>query len=138
MEQLDPPEPLVWDERRLWFEERQAAAAREGTGQLSEQGVALAVELQTVFCAGAWAAAVILAAAIAEMQSERSKLRRAAEPKDLSWLRGRRNELVHENQGDPAFTIEDHWLKRPEWEKRAQRAVQIAFQVLYAKEEAND
>ena len=58
-----------------------------------------------------------------------------ADPKDLSWLRGRRNELLHENQGDPAFTVEDHWTRRPEWEKKARRAVQITFEVLYAREE---
>lgn len=135
MEQLDPPDPLLWDERRLWFEEQQTVTANRGAGVLSEQGVALTLELQVVFCAGAWAACIVLAAAVVEMQSERSKLRRAVDPKDLNWLRGRRNELVHENQGDPAFTVEDHWTRRPEWEKKARRAVQIAFQVLYAREE---
>lgn len=135
MEQLDPPDALVWDERRLWFEGQQMATASGGAGALSEQGVALTLELQTVFCAGAWAACIVLAAAIVEMQSERSKLRWMADPKDLSWLRGRRNELLHENQGDPAFTVEDHWTRRPEWEKKARRAVQITFEVLYAREE---
>ena len=41
MEHLDPPDPLIWDERRLWFEERQHQHGLAGTrGQPSEQATA--------------------------------------------------------------------------------------------------
>lgn len=135
MEHLDPPSPELWDQRRAWFETLDAQASRQGAGRLSEQAMALMIELQAVFCCGAWAAAVVLSAAVVEMQTESSKERRAASPKDLAWLRGLRNRLVHEDQGEPALTIEDQWTRRPEWEGRARRAVEIVFQVLYARGE---
>jgi hypothetical protein len=37
MEQLERPEEAVWDERRLWFEAREAACAKAGAPAPSEQ-----------------------------------------------------------------------------------------------------
>ena len=68
MEQLERPAEEVWDERRLWFEETQAGFAAAGARAPSEQATALMFDLQAVFCAGAWAAAVILACAVTEAQ----------------------------------------------------------------------
>jgi|GEM_PF-923283 len=132
MEHLDPPDPLIWDERRLWFEERQHQHGLAGTrGQPSEQATALLIDLQAAFCAGAWAAVVILAGAIVEMQAEQSQWRRAAPAKDLAWLRGLRNALLHEDRGKPVLTVEDQWTRRPLWERHARRAVEIVFTVSY-------
>ncbi len=131
MEQLDPPDPRVWDERRLWFERRQAEAGRLGAGRLSEQATALLIDLQACFCAGAWAAVVILAATIVDSQVEVSKERRAAPSEELRWLRSLRNRLVHEDRSNPALTIEDQWTQRREWERAAKRAVDLVFAALY-------
>src|SRR3546814_1220059 len=68
MEQLERPAEEVWDERRLWFEEQEAQHARHGAQAPSEQACALMIDLQAVFCAGAWAAVVILACAVTEAQ----------------------------------------------------------------------
>jgi len=132
MEHLDPPDPLIWDERRLWFEERQHQHGLAGTrGRPSEQATALMIDLQATFCAGAWATVVILAGAIVEMQAEQSKQRRAAPAKDLAWLRGLRNALLHEDRGNPLLTVEEQWVGRQKWEKHARRAVEIVFTVSY-------
>lgn len=132
MEHLDPPDVLTWDERRLWFEELEARHARSGASRrLSEQACALMLDLQAVYCAGAWATVVILAAAIVETQADRSKLYRTASARDLQWLRGLRNNLLHENQGEPVLTIEDQWVQRPQWEKHARRAIRLVFQAIY-------
>lgn len=134
MEHLDPPDPLVWDERRLWFEERQQAHARAGTrGRLSEQATALLLDLQAAFCAGAWATVVILAGAIVEMQAEASKQRRAADARELAWLRGLRNSLLHEDRGKPVLTVEDQWTGRSQWERHARRAIEVVFSVSYGE-----
>lgn len=134
MEHLDPPDPVLWDERRLWFEERQAARAAAGTrGRPSEQATALLLDLQAAFCAGAWATVVILAGAVVEMQAEASKQRRAAAAEELAWLRGLRNALLHEDQGRPALTIEDQWTRRREWERNARRALELVFAVSYGE-----
>ncbi len=135
MEQLDPPDPLVWDERRLWFEERQAELEGAGIAALSEQAAALMVDLQMVFCAGAWAATLLLAASVVEAQLRGGRGGGVdwRGNRDLAWLRRRRNALIHETPGDPGITIEDHWTRRDQWEEAARRAVQIALRVLYAR-----
>lgn len=133
MEQLEQPEAELWDSRRHWFENRQEDYARAGSVAVSEQSAALALDLQACFCAGAWAAVVVLAAIIVESQAEASKLRRGAPADDLRWLRALRNRLVHEDRGAPALTIEDQWTGRADWEKNARRAVLIVFKVMYAR-----
>jgi len=133
MEHLDFPDPVIWDERRLWFEERQEFYGRAGTrGRPSEQASALLIDLQAAFCLGAWATVVILAGAIVEMQAEQSKERRAAPARELAWLRGLRNALLHEDRGNPVFTIEAQWVGREKWARHARRAVEIVFTVSYA------
>lgn len=137
MEQLERPDEALWDERRLWFEERQAAHAAGGAGAtLSEQACALMIDVQAAFCAGAWTAVIILAASIADSQAFHGGFRSAGRAgpaaEDRAWLRGLRNVLLHENRQSPAITIEDQWIKRPEWERAARRAVEVAFASLYA------
>ncbi len=135
MEQLDRPEAVVWDQRRLWFEGREAARGRAGAPAPSEQACALMIDLQAAFCAGAWSAVIVLAAAIVDAQAPAGADRRAdipgVERKTLRWLRGLRNRLVHEDPGSPAITIEDHWLNRDTWERWARRAVEAALDALY-------
>ncbi|MEQ8356074.1 MAG: hypothetical protein RH942_11100 [Kiloniellaceae bacterium] len=136
MEQLERPSAELWDERRLWFEETQARFAAAGvaaTGAApSEQACALMIDLQAVFCAGAWAAAAILACAVTEAQggSRRDSLPGVAD-RDYRWLRALRNRLSHENRNRPELTVEDQWLRRDLWEERARRAVVIACAALY-------
>lgn len=131
MEQLDPPDELTWDERRLWFEEREGEHSRAGVGQLSEQACALMIDLQIAFCAGAWTAVVILAGAISEAQAFHGGYRSDGHESERAWLRGLRNALVHENRKDPAITLEDQWTGRRDWERAARRAVEVALATLY-------
>lgn len=135
MEQLDPPDLETWEARRLWFESLEAEASRAGAARrLSEQACALVIELQAVYCAGAWAAAVILAGAIVEMQAERAGGHVDVAGEDLRWLRRKRNGLIHESRLEPALTIEDQWTRRSLWEGHAKRAITIVFQALYPEE----
>ncbi len=135
MEQLERPDETLWDERRLWFEECEAARGRAGAPSPSEQACALMIDLQAAFCAGAWSAVIVLAAAIVDAQAPAGADRRADVPgvehKTLRWLRGLRNRLVHEDPANPAITIEDHWLNRDAWERWARRAVEAALDALY-------
>ena len=135
MEQLEPPDEAVWEERRLWFEAREASCAKAGAPAPSEQACALMIDLQAAYCAGAFSAAVVLAAAIVDAQALPGAPREAGvaglDRKTLRWLRGLRNRLVHEDPANPAITIEDHWMKRDAWERRTRRAVEAAFAALY-------
>ena len=131
MDQLERPDEITWDERRLWFEEQEAAYAEGGAGALSEQACALMIDLQAAFCAGAWSGVVILAAAIADAQAFHSGFPNDGQTEDRAWLRGLRNALVHEDRKTPAITVEDQWTKRGEWEKAARRAVTVALGTVY-------
>jgi hypothetical protein len=124
MEHLERPPEELWDERRLWFEEQEAHHAKVGARAPSEQACALMIDLQAVFCAGAWA--------VTEAQggSRRESLPGVPD-RDYRWLRAMRNRLSHENRNDPEITVEDQWLRRGLWEERARRAVAIAFAALY-------
>lgn len=135
MEQLDRPDLETWEARRLWFESLEAESSRAGAApRLSEQACALVIELQAVYCAGAWAAAVILAGAIVEMQADRLGGQVDVPGEDLRWLRRKRNALIHESPLEPALTIEDQWTRRSLWEGHAKRAIAIVFQALYPEE----
>jgi hypothetical protein len=134
MEQLEHPDLATWEERRAWFESFERERGEGGAATvLSEQGCALMIDLQATFCAGAWAATVILAAIIVD-----SQLRFTPDDgelgEDLAWLRRTRNGLVHENPNAPALTVEDQWMNRREWESAARRAVAVALSALYPGE----
>ncbi len=131
MDQLELPDALTWDERRLWFERRQQERASLGGSRFSEQATALVIELQACFCAGAWVAAVILAGAIVESQAEVTGRHDAIPAEELLWLRRLRNDLLHENRREPLLTLEDQWINRPDWEKAARRAVSLVFLAMY-------
>lgn len=137
MEQLEYPDELTWQARRDWFEARQADYAESGSRRPSEQALALMIDLQAVFCAGAWAAAVVIAAAVVECQARVQGLRPPRDwlpgisRRDLTWLHGVRNSLMHQSRATPGLTIHDQWGRRPEWEAQARRAVEVAFAALY-------
>jgi len=131
MDQLDFPDLETWEERRRWFETVEHRYGEAGAAPaLSEQACALMFDLQATFCAGAWAATIILAATIAESQGRQAPSTPALRG-ELAWLRQTRNVLVHETPGAPAFTVEDQWLNRRGWEREARRAVQVAVASLH-------
>ncbi|WP_455372285.1 hypothetical protein [Limibacillus halophilus] len=131
MEQLEHPREEDWEERRLWFEGEQQRAASGGLSKVSEQAAALLIELQCVYCAGAWAASVLLAAAIVDAQSLYAGFPSDSLSEERNWLRGLRNGLLHEYRSAPALTIEDHWTKRDAWRRDAKRAVRLALANVY-------
>ena len=137
MEQLEHPDELTWQERRDWFEDLRDSYAQSGIERPSEQALALMIDLQAVFCAGAWAASVILSAAVVDCQSRARGLKPPRDwlpgvsRRDLTWLHGLRNGLMHDARGEATLSIQDQWTKRPEWEAKARRAVDVAFAALY-------
>ncbi len=95
MEQLERPDETLWDERRMWFEDQEAARGRTGAPAPSEQACALMIDLQAAYCAGAFSAAIVLAAAIVDAHAPpRAPLgapREAGMPgldrKTVAWVR---------------------------------------------------
>ncbi|HKY94676.1 MAG TPA: hypothetical protein VJL84_05190 [Kiloniellales bacterium] len=132
IELVERPDEMTWEERRRWLADAEAAASGGGATALSEQAIALTVELQRCFCAGAWAAVLILAGAIVDAQSLYAGFPFDRHSEDRAWLRSERNRLMHEDRQRPALTVEDLWLKEPERERAAKRATRLALVALYA------
>jgi len=132
IELVERPDETDWDERRHWLAQAEAAAAKAGAqARLSEQATALMVDLQRCYCAGAWAATVILAGAIVDAQTLHAGFPADDLSDERAWLRGLRNRLMHEDRQRPALTLEDQWLKGPEWQRDARRAARLALAALY-------
>ncbi|MDP2931656.1 MAG: hypothetical protein Q8O05_04040 [Chloroflexota bacterium] len=62
------PSKEKWESRRRWFEEQNELFCVGNSYDLSEQACALAYEVETAFCAGAWVAVIVLAIAVVDAQ----------------------------------------------------------------------
>ena len=109
---------------------------------VSEQACALTADVQARFCAGAWAAVIIVAMAVVDaalretecpgFQGNSKKLIEAAGANDrLQKVRKRRNALVHLNPDLPALTVDQQWGDRATLETQAREAVELMFEAFY-------
>jgi hypothetical protein len=141
MEHIEYPAPEVWGKRRNWFEH--LAEPEHGAYLLGEQSSALVGDIQSVFCAGAWLAVIILAAAaidghLREVELPGAKgnaqklIDQGGGDSRLHYLRKRRNALVHVSPISTAITIDQQWADRNQLEQEARSAVQVMFEVMYA------
>ncbi len=146
MDHLDCPSDELWDQRRKWFEGLFDVDKRGGGYIIGEQANGLLVDLQAVYCSGAFISCLILACTIVDAQ-----LREAEAPpgfdggmksifelssfnQELEWLRNRRNRLIHFKESkEPAITVDMHYSDRVEHERDAQRAVRLVADVLFEK-----
>lgn len=121
---LAPPRPATWQSRADWFWRAHDINAGPQPLDLDAQATLLLDELEVAYCAGAWAAVVILAWTLVE-----AALRQAgddAQPtSDVDWLRAQRNGLVH--IGSAAEIPDEAGM-----EALAQGALRVAFKTLYA------
>lgn len=142
MDHLECPTPSVWSARRIWFAQEEEGARGKGSYLVSEQACALLAELQSVFCAGAWVAVIVLAVAVVEAQLRdiefsdfRGNLKQlldaAGTDPDLQQLRARRNALVHCRPDAPGITVDDQWARRAELEDQAREAIRLALAAFY-------
>jgi|HigsolmetaAR203D_1030402.scaffolds.fasta_scaffold00118_32 hypothetical protein len=141
-----PPTDAVWRDRADWFEDTLAEARGGSAAEVGEHTAALLIELETVFCAGAWVATVILAAATVEAHLRERLAARGSDapqylntldlfleaglPEDYDWLRRHRNRLVH-YAAEPYLTPDMHWFQAQQLEEEARRAVTLAAQAVY-------
>ncbi|MGQ0665152.1 MAG: hypothetical protein ACT4P2_16535 [Pseudomonadota bacterium] len=124
MRTLSPPEAGVWQRRGAWFWRAHDANAGPHPLAPGPRQAALLAELETVFCAGAWAGAVILAWTLVEAETRQDE---GARPDpDLDWLRERRNALVHVGAAGAAEPDE------AALEAIAQGALRVVFKTLFA------
>ena len=128
MEHLERPQRL---ERQLWFQQTHQEFVSKGVIKVSEQASALIIDLEAVFCVGAWATVVLLSGVIVESHIQLTKGDLLLTPKQWEWMRTQRNRLAHEKASKPILTIEDHWQRRDIWEDKAKKAIVLTFTQLY-------
>jgi hypothetical protein len=134
MRTLSPPDPKLWQSRAEWFWRAHDLNAGPRALDPEPRVALLLAELETLFCAGAWAAAVIVAWALVEAEQRAAARALAArseearpEP-DADWLREQRNALVHA----PPDHGPDELPDEAALEAMAQGAVRVAFKTLFA------
>lgn len=115
---LPPPDPETWRKRADWFARAVAANAGPAAPEFDERTERLLGEIEAAFCAGAWAACVMLAYALAEHAMRK---RDAGDP-EFDLLRERRNALAH---GDADALPSD-----AELEDQAQAAIRTALRAM--------
>ena len=144
MAYADPPDLSTWRAREEWLQQLEDSYEHPRASYLlSAHGTFLSRDIDLAFCAGAWAAVIILAhSAIdaiirdtetGDYKSKPSKVF-GSDP-DLQWLRKTRNLLVHVNK--KSAVIDESELHRIEeryagLERDARRAVELVFRVMYA------
>lgn len=130
MDTLKLPDAAVWHTRSAWFWRAHDLNAGPQALDLDARMGLLLGEIETVFCAGAWAAVVILAWTLVEAE-QRAQARRAEirgeEPRpepEVDWLREQRNALAHVGTDDMP--------DEKALETMAQGAVRVMFKTLFA------
>ncbi|WP_028313512.1 hypothetical protein [Desulfatibacillum aliphaticivorans] len=137
------PDIQTWKAREKWLQEVEESYQHPlASYLLSPQGVYLSRDMDLAFCAGAWVAVIIIAHAVADAWLRDAELgdyksnsfQLFGEDEDLQWLRKRRNQMVHVREDQSL--IDDGELHKIEenfesLEPEAERAVRIAFKVMY-------
>jgi hypothetical protein len=144
MDQIEFPSEAEWCRRREWFEALFEVETRGGAYIMGEHALGLLVELQALFCVGAYISVIIVACTTVDAHLRETELpadfsggMKAAfsgsgSESELEWLRGRRNRLIYfEPSRPPPVTVDDHWSKRAEHEKDAERAIRVVADTLF-------
>jgi hypothetical protein len=144
VDQIEFPSEAEWSRRREWFETLFDIETRGGAYILGEHAVGLLVDLQALFCVGAYISVIIVACTIVDAHLREAELppnfsggMKAAfsgsrYQSELDWLRQRRNRLIHfDSSHPPAVTVDDHWSNRTEHEDNARRAIQVVADTLF-------
>ena len=145
MNQLECPSPETWAERRKWFEELFDVDRRGGGYIMGEHALGLLVDLQAVFCSGAWAATIIVSATVIDAHIREAELPpgfggglkaafEAVSKPEYEWIRLRRNEFVHfDSRRGPIITVEIQWDHGEALERDARRALELVADALFAQ-----
>ena len=133
-----PPSPETWAARLSWLEKEDEAAHHPlASYAVEEHACALTMDLYSAFCSGAWISVIVLAHAVADSSlrggdNKAKSVEVFGRDPDLTWLRKRRNELVHAKNDAPIITVDEMWMDQKKLERDARRAVQIMFRAIYS------
>ncbi len=144
MAYADLPDDETWRSREQWIQELEESFQHpEASYLVSAQGTYLSRDMDLAFCAGAWAAVIIVAYAVIDAtlrdtetgDYKSSSQQLFGDDDELQWLRKKRNLLVHVREDQT--TIDEAELHRivenyASLEPDARRAARLVFRVMYA------
>jgi hypothetical protein len=144
MDQIDYPSKMVWEARQSWFESVFDNEQRLGSYIIGEHAIGILVDLQSIYCAGAFVSTIVISCTIidshlreAELEPDfeggiRAVFGQSVYKVELDWLRRRRNKLVHFRPNAAlAVSVDDHWINRGKHEGEAKRAICLVANVLF-------
>jgi hypothetical protein len=144
MDQIEYPSIAIWQARSAWFDAQFDIEQRGGNYIIGEQATALLVDLQSMFCAGAFVSSTIISCTIVDAHLREAELgddfdggmqaafANSASAADLEWLRRERNALVHfKPSKGPKIAVDDHYSSRFDHEAKARRAISLVASVLF-------
>jgi hypothetical protein len=145
MNHLECPSEEDWKRRREWCEALFDFECRPGHSYIvSEQALGLSIDLQAVYCCGAYVACIILACTMIDTHirdaeigptfdgSIQAAFETSRYAQDLEWLRVRRNRLVHFKEAKgAAISVDMLYADRSVYEQEAQRAITLAADVMF-------
>ena len=145
MDHLECPSEEDWTRRREWFEALFDFERRPGNCYIvSEQALGLLIDLQAVYCSGAYVACIILACTIIDTHirdaeigptfdgSIQAAFETSRYAQELEWLRVRRNRLVHFKEAKgAAITVDMQYADRSVHEQEAQRVITLVADVMF-------
>ncbi len=74
MDQIELPSQETWESRREWFEHKFDTDACGGAFILGEHASALLVDLQAIYCAGAFVSVIIISCAVIDAHLRETEL----------------------------------------------------------------
>lgn len=141
MDLFDCPPQKIWQERRMWLDEK-IFEAEKGGNFTSDHAIALFMDMQLAFCSGAWISVIIMSISVIDshlreteaMNSDIGTAKLLSEyflGDDIDWLRQLRNRYVHHNLNKPLFDINDWFNNQSELEKDAYKAMEMTISALF-------
>ena len=138
----NPPSLEEWQARFRWFNQEMDRSMEPGGYIVSEQACALSVELERLYCTGAWVAVVIVAIAVVDAQLREAELADfRGNTKDLidavnanpalHRLRKLRNTYVHVNPDQPAITVDQILADDVRLRHDAESAIKLVFEAFF-------
>jgi hypothetical protein len=142
MDHFEHPSMELWEQRRVWIESLAQPPSEWAGYTISEQAAALTADVRAAFCAGAWVAVIVLAAAVIDAQlredalpgfrgNSKSLIANAGLDERYQNLRKRRNTLVHVDIENPSLTVDNQWSDRSSLEQEARGSVCLMFETFW-------
>ena len=138
---FDCPEKEVWKIRRTWVYD-ELEKAEVGGHSVTDHSIALCMDMQKAFCAGAWISVIVMSisvidAHLRETEADNNSIGTAKllqefyEGDGIDWLRKLRNRYVHHNLEKPFLEMNSWFNDQENLEKDAHKAMKMTISALF-------